>query len=216
MIQINKERLQLAKKDFDSYHDLKSFCQENGLLDGAQPTNRADELLLSCFLHEDNHPSLSVNFSHGWFHCLSCGFRGSSTAEFVHTYKNHCEGYTKGFVAFINDYVKSSPLVSARLGFTSIFEDQKQSSFDLDQRMRRRTIRRNVKNDEPKSFLEVVRFLKKKNLFTLENKIVALRLMQQDYTPDQIYNAILDNKLLPSSLVSDSESTPIVDFTELL
>lgn len=214
MIQVNTERLQLAKKDFDSYQDLKSFCQEKGLLEGAQPTNRADELLLSCFLHEDNHPSLSVDFSHGWFHCLSCGFRGSSTAEFIHKYKQHCEGYTKSFTVFMNDYVKSSPLVASRLKFSTIFEDQKQSSFELDQRMRRRTMHRSSRATEPKSLLEVVRFLKKKHLFTLENKVIALRLMQQDYTPEQIYSAILDDRILP--LAGSQESTPVVDFTDLL
>lgn len=51
--------------------DIVGFLEHCGL-----DTSRA-HVMMSCPLHEDRTPSLSINTEHGGFFCFSCGAKGS-------------------------------------------------------------------------------------------------------------------------------------------
>jgi DNA primase len=43
-------------------------------------------LMVSCFEHEDKHPSMSINLDKGIWHCFSCGSSGTLTGKYWDTF----------------------------------------------------------------------------------------------------------------------------------
>lgn len=188
----------LAREDSSSQYVFENFCRDHNLLHDNDKILRSGDLFICCPFHHDESPSLGIDEDKRYWNCLGCSKHGRFV-DFVMYYNRDIEGRDISFYQQVNELLKADPELQARVGAQTIYKSNKvQESFKGIEYEKFR-----IKQEKPKTYLELANFLKRKKYDT-DMVIFSLLQMQSGVEPSLIYDSIT-NGTLKSIFVNDGK-----------
>lgn len=193
---INKERFEQASSYFNSKLNFMEILEDFGLLDGSITT--ADGVNIICPFHDDKDPSLKVDTNRNVYKCFGCGANGGGNAiKFIARYRTDVLGNKIAYSRVLENLLKNDMQARAELGFSTIFD----SAPSLDELLvspKPRKIK--LKKESVTSFMDLSRYLI--NNCSNEEKLKAVKLMQDGFDAESIFNLMFNKSKFSKSLNS--------------
>lgn len=204
---VNKQSV-LDVEDFIQEHfDLLQYLKTSNLLDDYS-VDYSGNIKMKCPFHVDNTPSLFVNIKTGKYNCFSCTFGGSKKAGFMYEIdKKIKESFTGSYYSYLDKLVKDNPQLQIMLGSRTIFQKRNTRLEDIDFSGLTQINSFKVKKMTPTTWRSLSKSFQSTDVSI---KLKSIMLMQDDFTPAQIYDSLLAQ---PSKVQHNSD---VVDISSLL
>ena len=184
-MRISDERIKKASAYFNNHLSFEECLKKYRLLDNAVPTSEG--VNISCPFHTDKTPSCKINYQKNVYHCFSQGCQGN-VIQFMSAYETECLEHRTSYSEVIEKLLKSDRNAQLELGFSSIYE----MDYRIEDFTPRKINKFKLKKETPKSWLQLANMIKSKG--SMEDRLVAIKLMQEGFDVDYIYSFLFNTK----------------------
>lgn len=184
---INKDKLDKASNYLNDKINFREVLSEFNLLDGSMET--ADGVNIICPFHDDKDPSLKVDLNRNLYKCFGCVDKGGGNAiHFIARYQTEVLGKKTAYSRVLDGMLKSDKDALADLGFNTVFETAPGLDDILGGALKINKIK--VEKETVKTFMDLSKYLI--NNCTTAEKLNAIKLMQDGFDAESIFNLMFD------------------------
>ena len=192
---INKEKFEKASSYFNDKLDFIEILKEYDLLEGSITTS--DGVNIICPFHDDKDPSLKVNTSRNVYKCFGCGANGGGDAiKFIARYQTDVLGNKIAYSRVLDNLLKSDPVAINELGFNTVFD----TAPTLDEIINIKPRKIKLQKESVKTFMDLSKYLI--NNCSNEEKVKAIKLMQDGFDAESIFNLMFNKSKFSKSFDS--------------
>ena len=172
-----------------STYKFMDYLEKYGLLEGSHKEG-FNRISIRCPFHEDYDPSCKIDLDKNIYNAFCCNHSGNLIG-FISSYNTEVLGRRLGYMQVIETLLKDDPIMQLRVGAKTIYTRATVELPELQERLIRKKVSLLNTSYEPKTFLELSKFLKTKNDVQLIK--LAIDLMQTGLTPLEIYRSIVNS-----------------------
>lgn len=202
--EIDEEIMTKLEKHYTDTYNIKDYLMRRGLLEGS--STNGDELKISCPAHSDSTPSLSINLRTGKYNCFACAIGGKLLSKLVYTLEHDVySSFIGTYANFMDRYLKSNAQARLLVGKSSVYRRVSHSLETLDLTELQGSHSFNFTSQNPTTFKMLSRKMRNR---TAKEKLASIHLLQDGFTPEQIYASVCQSPT--------EDSTEEIDLSEFL
>ena len=172
-----------------STYSFMDYLEKYGLLEGSHKEGM-NRISIRCPFHEDYDPSCKIDLKKNIYNAFCCTHSGNLIG-FISSYNTEVLGNKMNYIQVIESLLKEDPVMQLRVGAKTIYKKATVDLSGLEQKTLRKKVSLINAVYEPKTFLELSKFLKDKGDLNLIK--MSIDLMQNGFTPNEIYKTISNN-----------------------
>lgn len=183
-VDLDRARLVAEYVTNSNDYTLLSYLNEHKLLEGSMV--QGENTLITCPLHIDYSPSMSINTKKSMYKCFSCGENGGYF-KFILTYMKQVESRTINYYALLEEFLQNDSNMQLVLGFRTIYR-----SNNLEDIVNIKRARFNSKTISkiPENYIELANIIKRDKEKGMHEYILMISLMQKDVSVKDIYKEL--------------------------